>query len=88
MHNPNPHKLTTAEWRELGSLPVVRESWGLEEQQDPLDLSTLAYGAKFDFVSGMMPGYVGDLYLLQGDALCEPMVFLRDKNGQLIAESE
>ncbi len=76
MHNPNPHKLTTAEWRELGSLPVVRESWGLAEEQDPRDLATLAYGAKFDFVSGS-PGYVGDIYVLQGDALGEPMVFRR-----------
>ena len=82
MHNPNPHKLTKAEWRELGSLPVIRESWGLEEEQDPLDLASLAYGAKFDFVSGG-PGYVGDLYVLQGDAIGEPMVLRRDASGNL-----
>jgi hypothetical protein len=84
MHNPNPHKLTTTEWRELGSLPVVRESWGLAEEQDPLDLATLAYGAKFDFVSGS-PGYVGAIYVLQGDALREPMVFRRGEENNLIA---
>ena len=83
MHNPNPHKLTKAEWREVGSLPVIRESWGLEEEQDPLDLVLLAYGARFDFVSGG-PGYVGNLYLLQGDAIGEPMVLRRDENGHLI----
>jgi hypothetical protein len=83
MHDPNPHKLTEAEWRELGSLLVVRESWGLEEEHDPLDLASLAYGAKFDFVSGS-PGYVGDLYLLQGDAIGEPMVLRRGENGRLI----
>jgi hypothetical protein len=83
MHDPNPHKLTEAEWRELGSLRVVRESWGLEDGQDPLDLASLAYGAKFDFVSGS-PGYVGDLYVLQGDALGEPLVLRRDLNDQLI----
>lgn len=74
----------TAEWRELGRLPVVRESWGLAEEQDPLDLATLAYGAKFDFVSGS-PGYVGDIYILQGDALGEPMVFRRGEGNNLIA---
>ena len=52
MHNPNPHKLTNAEWRELGNLTVIRESWGLQDEQDPLDFATLAYGAKFDFISG------------------------------------
>jgi len=83
MHDPNPHKLTEAKWQEPGSLPVIRESWGLEKNQNPLDLASLAYGARFDFVSGS-PGYVGDLYLLQGDAIAEPMVLRRGENGRLI----
>jgi hypothetical protein len=83
MHNPNPNKLTNAEWRELGKLTVIRESWGLEEGQYPLDLASLAYGARFEFVSGS-PGYVGDIYILLGDSLGEPMVFRRNENGQLI----
>ena len=83
MHDPNPHTLTEAEWRELGSLTVVRESWGLQDDQDSIELACLAYGARFDFVSGT-PGYVGDLYLLQGDALSEPMVLRRDANGKLV----
>ena len=85
MHNPNPRKLTEAEWREIGSLPLIRESWGLEDDQNPLDLASLAYGAEFDFVSGS-PGYVGELYVLLGDSLGEPMVLWRDKNGGLIVE--
>jgi hypothetical protein len=85
MHNPNPHKLTKAEWREIGSVPVIRESWGLEEDQSPLDLASLAYGAKFDFVSGA-PGYVGKIYVLLGDSLGEPMVLRRDGKGGLIVE--
>jgi hypothetical protein len=85
MHNPNPHKLTEAEWREIGRLPVIRESWGLEDDQNPLDLALLAYGAKFDFVSGS-PGYVGEVYVLLGDSLGEPMVLRRDEKGGLIVE--
>ena len=85
MHDPNPHKLTGAEWREIGSVPVIRESWGLEDDQNPLDLASLAYGAKFDFVSGS-PGYVGELYVLFGDSLGEPMVLRRDEKGGLIVE--
>ena len=34
MHDPNPYNLTRAEWIELGSLAVIRESWGLENDQD------------------------------------------------------
>jgi hypothetical protein len=85
MHDPNPHKLTEAEWREIGSLPVIRESWGLKEDQNPLELASLAYGARFDFVSGG-PGYVGDIYVLLGDSLGEPMVLRRDGKSGLIVE--
>jgi len=85
MHNPNPHKLSEAEWREVGSVPVIRESWGLEDGQDPLDLASLAYGAKFDFVSGG-PGYVGEVYVLLGDSLGEPMILRRDEKGGLVVE--
>jgi hypothetical protein len=85
MHDPNPDKLTEAEWREVGSVPVIRESWGLEDDQNPLDLASLAYGAKFDFVSGG-PGYVGELYVLLGDSLGEPMLLRRDEKGGLIVE--
>ena len=83
MHDPNPHTLTEAEWRELGSLPVIRESWGLEDDHDALEIASYAYGAKFNFISGS-PGYVGDLYILAGDSLGEPMVLRRDKDGHLI----
>lgn len=83
MDDPNPHNLTQEEWRELGSIPVVRESWGLEDALAPTDLAMCAYGARFNFVSGG-PGYVEDLYILQGDSLCEPIVLWRDRDGKLI----
>ena len=51
--------------------------------QDPLDLATLAYGAKFDFISGS-PGYVGEIFVLLGDSLGEPIVCRRDVDGHLI----
>lgn len=35
MHDPNPHKVTNAEWRELGNLTVIRESWGLQRCAGP-----------------------------------------------------
>lgn len=63
-------------------LPVIRESWGLEGNETPEEFADMAYGVKFDFVSGS-PGYVGDLYILQGDALGEPMTLIR-KDGELV----
>jgi hypothetical protein len=38
---------------------------------------------KFDFVSGIAPGYVGDSYILDGDALGEPVTLIRE-DGKLI----
>jgi len=81
----NPHPLTAAEWQEIVRLPAVREVWGLEESADPEEFASTVYGARFDFFSGG-PGYVGDLYVLQGDAITEvqPLVLRRDRTGRLI----
>lgn len=81
----DPRKITTAEWKEITAVPAVRDAWGLEDDHNPVEFASLVYGVKFNFVSGS-PGYVGDLYILQGDALTEiaPMVLRRDKDGHLI----
>ena len=80
-----PKVISDAEWKEIVSLAAVRDAWSLDDDFDPLDFASLVYGAKFDFVSGG-PGYVGDIYVLQGDPLTEvpPMVLRRDQRGQLI----
>jgi hypothetical protein len=80
-----PQIITDAEWKELTALPAVREAWGLEDDQDPLEFASIVYGAKFEFFSSG-PGYVGDIYILQGDSLTEvaPMVLRRDREGHLI----
>jgi hypothetical protein len=83
--NRNPQPLTDAEWSEVISVGAVREAWGLEDDADPADFASTVYGVKFNFVSGA-PGYVGDLYVLQGDAITElhPMVLRRDRSGHLV----
>jgi hypothetical protein len=77
-----PLEISQPEWQEIIQLPVVRESWGLTNES-PEEFASMVYGVKFDFVSGS-PGYVGDLYILQGDALTgdAPFVFGRF-NGKL-----
>ena len=72
-----PHELSTAEWREIMQVPEVREAWGLQDDETPEEFSDIAYGVRFDFSSGIAPGYVGDLYILSGDALGEPFTFIR-----------
>jgi len=80
-----PHPLTHAEWKEIMAIPTVRDGWGLESDTTPSEFSSMVYGVKFKFVSGS-PGYVGDLFILQGDALTDapPMVFRRGVKGELI----
>ncbi len=84
MKNMNPQPLSPDEWRQITALPAVREAWGLEDDVKPSDFAGSVYAAKFDFVSGS-PGYVGDLYILQGDALTgySPMVLRRADDGTL-----
>jgi len=79
-----PHPLSMAEWRELMAIPAIRWSWGLETDETPENFAKQVYAAKFHFVSGS-PGYVGDLYIVQGDTLTGdvPFVLLRGKDGKL-----
>jgi hypothetical protein len=80
-----PQTITEAEWKEIVALRAVREAWGLDDDPDPLEFASCVYGARFDFMSGG-PGYVGDIYTIQGDALTEvpPTVLRRDREGHLI----
>lgn len=77
-----PKALSIEEWKEVMEVPVVRESWGLSGRENPEEIAAMVYAAKFDFVSGG-PGYVGDLYVLCGDALGEPFTLIR-RDGKLI----
>lgn len=83
MDDRNPHNLTEAEWKEIADLPAIRESWGLEEGSDPMEFASYVYAARFNFISGS-PGYVGDIYIIQGDSLAEPVVLRRNKDNKLI----
>ena len=53
--------------------------------EDWAEFAARVYAAKFDFQSGS-PGHVGDLYILEGDALTDegPMVLRRDSGGSLV----
>ena len=79
-----PKLISPEEWREIIAVPAVREAWGLADDVTPSEFAGSVYAAKFDFFSGS-PGYVGDLYILQGDALTgySPMVLRRDDDGTL-----
>jgi hypothetical protein len=81
-----PKAISETEWNEIVSLDAVRDAWGLEDDPDPSEFASRVYGVRFNFVSGG-PGYVGDIYVLQGDALTEvpPMVLRRDRHGKLMA---
>lgn len=81
--NNQPRAIEPAEWKEIAALPLVREAWGLSEDETHEDLAAQVYGVKFDFVSGS-PGYVGELFILQGDYLTgdAPLILIR-RDGKL-----
>jgi hypothetical protein len=72
-----PQEMSMAEWKEVMQLSEVREAWGLQDET-PEQFADMAYGVKFNFSPGIAPGYIGDLYILHGDALGEPMTFIRE----------
>lgn len=84
MLDTKPYPLTSAEWKEIMAIPEVRDAWGIFADETPEEFASGVYAAKFKFVSGS-PGYVGDLFVLQGDVLTgdAPMMLRRDDNGSL-----
>lgn len=79
-----PIEITLAEWAEIIKNPTIREWWGLSGETAQ-EFAAMVYGVKFNFQSGC-PGYVGDLYILQGDSLEAPVVLTR-WNGVLRLEA-
>ena len=75
-------ELSLEEWSVIMKIPAIREAWGLVDETAE-QFADLVYGVKFRFSPTMAPGYLGDLYILQGDALGEPMTVIR-KDGILI----
>jgi hypothetical protein len=77
--NNKPMALTSAEIKEIASIEDIQQMWGAENADDMASiLLDSAYAVKFHFISGG-PGYVGDLYVLFGDAPGEPVRLIRVK---------
>ena len=58
--------------------------WGAENSTEMEEiLDTTVYAVKFNYHSGS-PGYVGDYFILQGDAIGEALELVRDKTGQIV----
>lgn len=83
MYNRNPMPLTRQEWDEVAEVPEVRMGWGLAPDERGPALASVGYGTRFDFISGG-PGYVGDFFVIAGDALsAPPMVLIRNDDRSL-----
>lgn len=77
VNKPEPKVITVDEWKEISQVKEIRESLGLEDAEW-FEVASSIYGVKYDFISGS-PGYVGDVFVLLGDALgyC-PLILTRD----------
>ena len=77
-----PITISDKEWEEITSVPEVLAAWGWTKDEMTVQaFKSVVYGVKYDFVSGG-PGYVGDLFILLGDALTEPMTLIRHTDTQ------
>ncbi len=82
--NNKPKALTSREIKEIAAIEGIQQMWGAEssaEMEEMLD--TTVYAVKFDYQSGS-PGYIGDYFILQGDALGEALELVRSKDGAII----
>jgi hypothetical protein len=77
-----PIPLSREEMKEIAAIKVIQESWGAQDASEMEGmLDDTVYAVKFHFHAGS-PGYVGDYFILAGDALGEPLQLIR-KDGEL-----
>jgi hypothetical protein len=82
--NNTPNSLSDQEINELSALDVLREMWGAEDADEmKLLLKHDIYGVRFAYLSATAPGYQGDYFILQGDALGEPVGLIRGEDHKL-----
>jgi hypothetical protein len=79
-----PQEISIAEWDEIMQMEAIREDWGLDGSESPEQFADMVYGVKFSFATGG-PGYRGDLYILHGDALGEPVTLIREDGVLILA---
>ena len=83
LHNMTnkPNVLSRQEMKEIAAIEIIRDSWGAQDATEmEAMLDETVYAVKFNFHAGS-PGYVGDYFILAGDALGEPIQLVR-KNGK------
>lgn len=53
--------------------------WGADDTDEMTEfLRDDIFAARFDYGPGTQPGYVGDVFVLMGDALGEALTLIRD----------
>ena len=80
--NNKPMALSRQEIKEIAAVEDIRQMWGANDPDEmEAMLDDTVYAVKFEFHSSA-PGYVGDYFILAGDAFGEPVHLIR-KNGVL-----
>ena len=79
-----PNALRLDEIKEIAAMEDIQQMWGADNAAEMQEmLETTVYAVKFNYHSGS-PGYVGDYFILQGDALGEALELIRNKDGQIV----
>ena len=81
--NNKPMELTLDELKEIAAIETLWEMWGAENAEQMLEVLQDIYCVKFNFMSGG-PGYVGDLFIVQGDDFGDtpPITLTRGVGGK------
>ena len=76
MRKVQPIEISDAEWEEIMQVRDVRKALGIADGETLHDLRRFVWGVKFKFLS-RGEGHVGDLFIIQGDALETRIAIIR-----------
>jgi hypothetical protein len=79
-----PIALTSDDIKEIAAMEDIQQCWGADNADEMAQLlNEEVYAVKFNYHSSS-PGYVGDYFILQGDALGEAIELVRGPDRALM----
>jgi hypothetical protein len=82
-------ELTLGEKKVIAAMGDVTEMWGAENEADFIEMfdNGCIYAVKFNYQSGC-PGYVGNLFVLFGDAGWSESVKIIRRDGKMVLSQD
>lgn len=80
-----PLEISLPEWKQIVNNYSIRNLWGLDDNETAESFASAVYGVKFLYQEAI-PGYTGELYIIQPELLSGPPPVVLIRQGRKLTE--